>query len=103
MLQKALDSLVKELAGLGALRIILFGSFARDDVDVSSDLDLLVIMPYEKSGRQWRNLIYDTVDRIRATDLIIFNEEELRENLPSSTFLRKAMKGRVVYEKIRQG
>jgi len=100
-LKATLDSLVKELAGLGALRIILFGSFARGDVDVSSDLDLLVIMPSDKTGRQWRDLIYESVSSIRATDLIIFNERELRENLPVSSFLQRAVKGRVVYEKDR--
>lgn len=98
-LQTALDSLVKELASLGAMRVILFGSFARGDVDVSSDLDLLVIMPSDKTGRQWRDLIYGTVERTGAADLIIFNEKELRKNLPSSFFLRRAVKGKVVYEK----
>jgi hypothetical protein len=98
-LQEALDSLVKELTALGVLRIILFGSFARGDVDVSSDLDLLIIMPSDKTGRQWRDLIYGTVERTGASDLIIFNEKELRENLPSSSFLRRAVQGKVVYEK----
>jgi predicted nucleotidyltransferase len=98
-LQEALDSLVKELATLGAFRIILFGSFARGEVDVSSDLDLLVIMPSNKTGRQWRDLIYGTVKRTGAADLIIFSEKELGENLPSSSFLQRAVKGKVVYEK----
>jgi predicted nucleotidyltransferase len=98
-LQAALDSLVKELAALGAIRIVLFGSFARRDVDISSDLDLLVIMPPERTGREWQNLIYETVERTAAADIIVFNEREFRENLPRSTFLRNAMKGRVVYEK----
>ena len=98
-LQAALDSLVEELAALGALRILLFGSFAGGEVDVSSDLDLLVIMPSEKTGREWRDLIYGTAERTGAADLIIFNEKELRENLPSSSFLQRAVKGRVVYEK----
>ena len=98
-LQEALDALVKELAALGVRRIILFGSFARGDVDVSSDLDLLVIMPSDKTGRQWRDLIYGTVERTGAADLIIFNEKELRENLPVSSFLQRAVKGKVVYEK----
>lgn len=98
-LQETLDSLLRDLSALGALRIILFGSFARGEVDVSSDLDLLVIMPSERTGRQWRDLIYDKLERTGAVDLIIFSEKELAENLPSSSFLRRAVKGKVVYEK----
>jgi len=98
-LQGVLDSLVKELASLGALRVILFGSFARGDVDVSSDLDLLVIMPSDKTGRQWRDRIYGSVKRTGAADLIILNENELKENLPGSFFLQRAVRGKVVYEK----
>jgi predicted nucleotidyltransferase len=98
-LQATLNSLVKELASLGAIRVILFGSFARGEVDVSSDLDLLVIMPSRKTGKQWRDLIYERAERIGAADLIIFSEKELAENIPSSSFLQRAVKGKVVYEK----
>ena len=98
-LQATLDSLVEELGALGALRIILFGSFSRGEIDVGSDLDLLVIMPSMKTGRKWRDLIYTRVERTAGVDLIVFNEQEFRENLPKSAFLRRALEGKVVYEK----
>jgi predicted nucleotidyltransferase len=98
-LQAILDSLVKELGALGALRIVLFGSFSRGEIDVGSDLDLLVIMPSVKTGTEWRDLIYSKVERTAGVDLIVFNEKEFRENLPRSVFLRKALEGKVVYEK----
>ena len=98
-LQATLDSLVEELGALGALRIVLFGSFSRGEIDVGSDLDLLVIMPSGKTGREWQDLIYGTVERTAGVDIIVFNEKEFRENLPRSAFLRNAVKGRVVYEK----
>lgn len=41
-LQASLDSIVSQLKSLGALKVILFGSFAKGEVDVNSDLDLLV-------------------------------------------------------------
>jgi predicted nucleotidyltransferase len=98
-LQAILDSLVKELGTLGALRIVLFGSYSRGEIDVRSDLDLLVIMPSEKTGKEWRDLIYGTVEGTAGVDLIVLNEKELRENLPSSAFLRNAIEGKMVYEK----
>ncbi|MEN2983656.1 MAG: hypothetical protein ABDH25_01350 [Dictyoglomaceae bacterium] len=44
--------MLEELKKLGASKIILFGSLAHGDVD------LLVIMPNTKSGKEWSNLIY---------------------------------------------
>ncbi|MGQ9546549.1 MAG: nucleotidyltransferase domain-containing protein [Dehalococcoidia bacterium] len=44
-LKSSLASVTRQLMNLGALKIILFGSLAGEDVDVFSDLDLLVIMP----------------------------------------------------------
>jgi len=50
-LQTSLDSIVSQLRNIGALKIILFGSLAEGDIDVYSDLDLLVIMPSTMSGK----------------------------------------------------
>ncbi|MCS7202697.1 MAG: nucleotidyltransferase domain-containing protein [Dictyoglomus sp.] len=47
-----LFNILEELKKLGALKIILFGSLVHGDVDVNSDLDLLVIMPNTKSGKE---------------------------------------------------
>ncbi len=98
-LQEALESLVSQLKNLGALKIIVFGSFARDQVDVNSDLDLFVLMPSTKTGKEWMDIIYDTVERKVASDIIVYNDEEFRERLPVSTFLQNVVKGKVVYEK----
>ena len=47
-LKSSMESITKQLIALGALKVILFGSLSRGDVDVYSDLDLLVIMPSAK-------------------------------------------------------
>ncbi len=43
---------------MGAQKIILFGSLASGDVDVNSDLDLFVLMPSAKTGKEWTDIIY---------------------------------------------
>jgi len=99
-LKHSLASVTRQLGDLGALRIVLFGSLAEGDVDVSSDLDLLVIMPIEKTGKEWMKLAYENIDRGIASDIIICNERELEENLEESSFLRSILdSGRTVYEK----
>lgn len=98
-LQESLDLIVNQLKGFGALEIILFGSFAKGDVDVNTDLDLLVIMPSTKTGKEWMERIYEKIERKVASDIVVYNQKEFQEMLPTSSFLPNIAKGRVVYEK----
>lgn len=99
-LQTSLDSIVSQLKRVGALKIILFGSFAKGEVDVHSDLDLLVIMPATKSGKEWMKIIYEKVERGCASDIIAYNQEEFEDKLPKSSFLRNILSfGKGIYEK----
>lgn len=89
---------------MGALKIIVFGSFAEGDVRRSSDLDLLVVMPSQMSGKEWMGKIYQEVDREVDSDILAFTAEELENALPVSRFLRHALAtGKVIYEKRSDG
>ena len=98
-LEASLESLVEQLKNLGALKIVVFGSFARGDVDVNSDLDLFVLMPSSRTGKEWMNLIYENIDIKVGSDIIVFNEKEFNKKLASSSFLHEIIMGKVVYEK----
>lgn len=98
-LEKCLEAIVDQLKDMGALKIILFGSLARDEVDVHSDLDLLVIMPSTKNGKEWMEKIYQEVERKVASNIIVYNLDEFEKKLPLSSFLQNVLKGRVIYEK----
>lgn len=98
-LQASLDSMVSQLKSMGALKIILFGSFAKGDVDVNSDLDLLVLMPSTRTGKEWLDTIYEKLERKVASDILVYNQQEFNEQLPASRFLQSILKGKVVYEK----
>ncbi|MBI5286736.1 MAG: nucleotidyltransferase domain-containing protein [Deltaproteobacteria bacterium] len=98
-LQASLDTIVNQLKDIGALKVILFGSLAKGDVDVDSDLDLFVVMPPTRRGKEWMDTIYENVDRKIASEIIVYNQKELLEQLPTSSFLQNILKGKVVYEK----
>lgn len=99
-LNAALGTALGSLRDMGALKAVLFGSVARGEADIGSDLDLLVIMPATKSGREWTRLLYDQVPRDVGIDFLVYNEEEWDRELPISSFLRHIQEhGRVVYEK----
>lgn len=100
LLQSSLDSLVIQLRDIGAIKIVLFGSFARDEIDINSDLDLFVIMPPKRSGKEWTNLIYEKIERQTSSDIIVFNLNEYQKELSSNLFLSNIEKtGIILYEK----
>lgn len=98
-LDQSLNSIVQSLKEMGAQKIILFGSFANGDVDVNSDLDLFVLMPSTKTGKEWTDIIYDGVEKKVASHIIAFNQDEFWNELPVSSFLKNILKGKVLYEK----
>lgn len=89
-----------QLAGMGALRVIVFGSFAEDAVRSTSDIDLIAVMPETRTGKEWRRHVGENLDREVGCDLLVYTEKELAEMIPVSRFIRHALKtGRTVYEK----
>lgn len=99
-LKKALDNLLNQLKEMEVLKVILFGSFKEDKVDINSDIDLLIIMPNTKSTKKWNDFIYTNIERNIASDLVIYNEKDFKDMQPKSTFLDHITEtGKVLYEK----
>lgn len=65
----------------GVLRILLFGSFARGDYGVRSDLDLLIIV--KKSAESQPERIQRFLEHAPAypTDMLVYTDEELRSRV----------------------
>jgi predicted nucleotidyltransferase len=98
-LEQHLPRIVEQLKALGALKVILFGSFARGGIGLGSDLDLIAIMPSSPSSREWIRKIYAEVDRGIACDILVYSEGDLQAMLTTSRFLRHALtEGKVIYE-----
>lgn len=103
-LSRELEKIREQLAGLGALRVVVFGSFASGEVISSSDLDVLAVMPPTKTGKEWLRILSETIDREVSLDILAFTDEELEKALPVSSFLRRVLEtGKVVYEKKSEG
>lgn len=100
LLQSSLERMLPQLEKPGALKVMVFGSLMDGDIHAGSDLDILAIMPRERSGREWSRLIYARIDRAVASDIMVFNADELDEEIEVDSFVRQIMKkGRTVLEK----
>ncbi|MEM3404439.1 MAG: nucleotidyltransferase domain-containing protein [Nitrososphaeria archaeon] len=98
-LKMELGGIVEQLKNLGALKIVLFGSYVTGEVWSGSDLDILVVMPPSKTGKEWMSEIYSKVERNIASDILAFTEKELEKGVKISRFLRYVLRtGMVIYE-----
>ncbi len=91
------ESIVREF---NPERIILFGSYARGTPGPDSDVDLLVVLPFE--GKTWR-MASEIRGRIRPhfpLDLLVRTPEAVRQRIEmGDTFLRDVLRhGKVLYE-----
>lgn len=100
LLERELEKIKLQLQEMGALKIIVFGSYAQGNTRSWSDLDILAVMPSTKIGKEWMSKIYEEIDREVDSDILAYTEEELEMMIPVSRFLRHALKtGKVIYEK----
>jgi len=96
-IQEFADDIVKEFR---PERIILFGSQAYGSPDEASDMDLLIVMPFEgKSPNKALEIMRRLKPRI-PVDLIVRTPEDVRQRLALNDFFLKEIteKGKVLYE-----
>jgi len=76
----------------GVARIGYFGSYARGNWGVGSDLDLVIIVkdsdkPFEKRGREW-----NTAELPVPVDVLVYTQKEWRSLIEQSPFARSIAK-----------
>ena len=84
------------------VRIILFGSQAREDADQYSDVDLLVVLPEATDRRQVTVEIRRALAGFpMAKDIIVTTPDEItrRGNLVGTVLRSALQEGKVIYER----
>jgi uncharacterized protein len=83
-------------------RIILFGSHAYGEPTADSDVDLLVVMPFEGQPFRQAAAILNEISPKFAVDLLVRTTEQLDERVAlGDFFLREILtKGKVLYESV---
>ncbi|MCX8095750.1 MAG: nucleotidyltransferase domain-containing protein [Caldisericia bacterium] len=98
LLEKNLKKILNELKKLGALEVYLFGSFLKGNINLFSDLDLFIIMPEDKSGKEWSKIIYEKIEKDVAVDFIIFNKKEFEDEKYFNPLIKNILEnGKLIY------
>ena len=98
LLERELERIVRVLRQVGARRIVLFGSAARDGVSAWSDPDLIVVLHSDLPFIKRLGVLYERIQPRVGLDLLAYTPEEFDLNR-ERPFLRQAVQeGRVLYE-----
>lgn len=78
---QALNNLVQRIVQeIAPLRIILFGSGARNNINDDSDIDLLVVMPEGTHRRKTAQLLYRNIINISIPfDILVVTSSDLEK------------------------
>jgi len=98
---RLLNEIIARITGaVRPLRIILFGSAAREEMSRNSDLDLLIVMPEGIHRRQTSRRIFQALRGIGVSkDIIVVTEQDVTEhgNNPSLVLKPALEEGRELY------
>lgn len=98
-LQKELSRTKAELIKIGAIKIILFGSAARGDLGLMSDIDLLVIVNSDKNFIERTAEIYKLIQPSEV-DILIYTPDEFEKMKKDNLFIQHILKkGKILFER----
>lgn len=98
-MNQELDRISSYFEEQGAERIIHFGSHAKDQAVLTSDLDIFVVIPSEVPFIERTINAYKALLPKIESDIIIYTPEEYERNI-DRPFLKEIHKtGRLIYEK----
>jgi len=98
---KAIESLVQKIVeAVHPLRIILFGSYARDKANPESDIDVLVVMPEGVHCRRTAQLLYRQIRGVGiAFDILVATPGVLEKHKDNIGLIYRTVlqEGREIY------
>ncbi len=98
-LEAAIQALVAQLRALGAVKIILFGSLARERISLFSDIDLLVLFDEPCSPRELTRRVYQAIHTGEAVDILAYNLDDFEKRRERPFFRKLLSEGKVLYER----
>lgn len=98
-LHAAAHDLARQLADLGAVKVILFGSLARGEVSLFSDIDLLALFAEDTPSHLLTRRVYTHIHTPEAVDVLAYGLSGFARVRERPFFRKLLAEGKVLYEK----
>jgi predicted nucleotidyltransferase len=96
-LEAETQRLVEQLKELGAIQVILFGSLARGQISLFSDIDLLALFDEERSARDLTRWVYQNIQATEAVGILAYSRRAFQE-MCGRPFIQKILReGKVLH------
>jgi predicted nucleotidyltransferase len=94
-----LNRLREQLATMDVKKAILFGSLARGDVTIFSDIDLIIVQDTGERFLDRLERFYTQLDLGTDVDILVYTPEELIDLATWNPLVRRVLQeGEVIYE-----
>jgi predicted nucleotidyltransferase len=75
-----------------------FGSYARGDAGVGSDLDIVLVIPATRAGFEHRSVAFDATGLPVPADVLVYTESEIRSLLNKQHRFSETLRTEAVWE-----
>ena len=96
-LEAEAQRLVEQLKLLGAVQVILFGSLARGQISLFSDIDLLAVFDREQPSRELTRWVYQNIQTSEAVDVLAYGQRAFQQVRDRPFFQKILREGKVLY------
>jgi predicted nucleotidyltransferase len=97
-LEQETARLVEQLKAMGAKKIVLFGSLARGELSLFSDIDLLVLFDDDRPSRELTRVVYQQIKAREAVDILAYSRQAMAALQERPFFHHILSYGKVLYE-----
>jgi uncharacterized protein len=96
-LRQEMERLTREAGALGVERVLLFGSMARGEEGLTSDLDLIMVWDTELAFAERTTAMYARLQPRVACDILVYTPAEM-VHMADRPFVKRALaEGRELY------
>jgi len=98
-LEMEAQHLVEQLKAMGAVKVILFGSLARGQLSLFSDIDLLALFDQEQPARELTRWVYQNIQAREGVDILAYSQKGFQKVRERPFFRHILREGKVLYER----
>jgi predicted nucleotidyltransferase len=92
--------IISDQAEFNPEKIILFGSYAGDNWDEESDIDIIVVYRTEKKFMDRLEELYMKWNLPKAVDILAYTPDEFADMMKDNFFIKQVVKeGIIIYER----